>query len=115
MVRLLAIHEIKSTLVNYRGSYRHLVRNAKAAMLAAIEIYNKPRFAYRDECCVILLLNSWELILKALLSRNGRSIFYLKRRGEPYGRFLGVMPWRRRRLTFQRPCLLCPPARIWND
>ena len=53
-------------------------------MLAAIEIYNKPAFEYRDECFVILLLNAWELVLKALLSKNGQSIFYPKRRGEPY-------------------------------
>lgn len=53
-------------------------------MLAAIEIYNKPQIAYRDECFVILLLNAWELVLKALLSRNGHSIYYHKRRGQPY-------------------------------
>ncbi len=53
-------------------------------MLAAIEIYNKPRFDYREECSVILLLNGWELVLKALLSKNGQSIFYPKRRKEPY-------------------------------
>jgi hypothetical protein len=53
-------------------------------MLAAIEIYNKPRFDYRDECFVILLMDSWELLLKALLSKNGNSIFYKKRRDEPY-------------------------------
>jgi hypothetical protein len=70
--------------MNYRGSYRHLTRNAKAAMLAAIEIYNKPRLEYREECCVILLLNAWELLLKGLLSKNGVSIFYPKRRKEPY-------------------------------
>ncbi len=70
--------------MNYRGSYRHLLRNGKAALLAAIEIYNKPRFEYRDECFVILLLNAWELALKALLSRNRRSIFYPKKRKEPY-------------------------------
>jgi len=70
--------------MNYRGSYRHLLRNGKAAMLAAIEIYNKPRFDYREECCVILLLNAWELVLKALLSKNGESIFYPKKRKEPY-------------------------------
>lgn len=70
--------------MNYRGSYRYLLRNAQAAMLAAIEIYNKPRFDYREECCVILLLNAWELLLKALLSKNKRSIFYPKRRKEPY-------------------------------
>jgi hypothetical protein len=70
--------------MNYRGSYRHLLRNGKAAMLAAIEIYNKPRIDYREECCVILLLNAWELTLKALLSKKGRSIFYPKKRNEPY-------------------------------
>lgn len=70
--------------MNYRGSYRHLLRNGKAAMLAAIEIYNKPRFDYREECCVILLLNAWELVLKALLSKSGESIFYPKKRKEPY-------------------------------
>ncbi|MFC1596347.1 DUF3644 domain-containing protein [Planctomycetota bacterium] len=70
--------------MNYRGSYRHLLGNAKAAMLAAIEVYNKPCFQYRDECFVILLLNAWELALKALLSKNKKSIFYPKKRGEPY-------------------------------
>jgi Domain of unknown function (DUF3644) len=53
-------------------------------MLAAIEVYNKPRFDYRDECFVILLVNAWELLLKALLSKSRHSIYYRKRRGEPY-------------------------------
>jgi hypothetical protein len=70
--------------MNYRGSYRHLLKNSQAALLAAIEIYNKPRIEYRDETVVILLINAWELILKALVSKNGGSIFYRKRRHEPY-------------------------------
>lgn len=70
--------------MNYRGSYRHLLRNAKSALLAAIEIYNKPQIKYRDECFVILLLNSWELLLKAIISKHGGSIFYRKRRNEAY-------------------------------
>ena len=70
--------------MNYRGSYRHLLGNAKSAILAAIEIYNKPRFAYRDECFAILLLNAWELLLKAVLSRKGKSVFYPKERKKPY-------------------------------
>ena len=51
--------------MNYRGSYRHLLRNAKAAMLAAIEIYNKPRFDYREECRLTLFnpLNSGDTLL----------------------------------------------------
>jgi len=70
--------------MNYFGSYRNLLQNAQAAMLAAIEIYNKPRFQYRDECFTILLINAWELILKALLSKHRKSIYYKKRRGEAY-------------------------------
>lgn len=70
--------------MNYRGSYRHLIRNSKSALLAAIEIYNKPRIEYRDECFVILLLNAWELLLKAILSKHGTSIFYRKQRKEAY-------------------------------
>jgi hypothetical protein len=53
-------------------------------MMAAIEIYNKPVFQYRDECIVILLLNAWELALKALLSQKKQSIFYPKKRKQPY-------------------------------
>lgn len=53
-------------------------------MLAAIEVYNKPSFSYRDECAVILLLNAWELFLKAILSRNGVSVFYPKKPNNPY-------------------------------
>lgn len=70
--------------MNYRGSYRKLLENAKAAMMAAIEIYNKPAFKYRDECVGILLLNAWELALKALLSKNKKTIFYPKKRKQPY-------------------------------
>src|SRR6266853_3610724 len=70
--------------MNYRGSYRHLLKNSKAALLAAVEIYNKPLIDYRDETFVILLINAWELVLKALVSKNGGSIFYRKKRHEPY-------------------------------
>ena len=37
-----------------------LYRKAEAAMMAAIEIYNKPDFKYREETFAILALNSWE-------------------------------------------------------
>lgn len=68
--------------MNYRGSYRKLLGNGKAALLASVEIYNKPRIEYRDECFVILLLNAWELVLKAVISKSGQSIFYAKKRHE---------------------------------
>ncbi len=70
--------------MNYRGSYKKLLANAKAALVASIEIYNKPAFEYRDECVVILLLNAWELLLKAVLSKGHESIYYPKKRRLPY-------------------------------
>jgi hypothetical protein len=44
-----------------------LLQNAEAALISAIEIYNKPTFAYREETFAILSLNAWELLLKAKL------------------------------------------------
>jgi Protein of unknown function (DUF3644) len=70
--------------MNPYGSYRALLGNSISAMLGAIEIYNKPRFEYRSECFVILLLNSWELLFKAVLSKNRVRIFEAKVRGKPY-------------------------------
>jgi hypothetical protein len=73
--------------MNLRGSYTALRNNSKAAILAAIEIYNKPQIEYRDECFSILLVNAWELLLKATLSKNKQRIFYPKKRNEPYRTF----------------------------
>lgn len=47
-------------------------------MLAAIEIYNKPDFRYREETFAILALNAWELLLKAVVlatSGDPRSLY----------------------------------------
>lgn len=44
---------------------RTLAGKSIDAMLAAVEIYNKPNFAYREESYAILAINSWELLLKA--------------------------------------------------
>src|ERR1700674_710572 len=44
-----------------------LLQNAEAALISAIEIYNKPSFAYREETFAILALNAWELLLKSKL------------------------------------------------
>ena len=52
---------------------RTLAGKSIDAMLAAVEIYNKPNFAYREESYAILAINSWELLLKARilqLSKN---------------------------------------------
>jgi hypothetical protein len=52
-----------------------LLSNAEAALISAIEIYNKPTFAYREETFAILALNAWELLLKAkLLEANSNDL-----------------------------------------
>jgi hypothetical protein len=45
--------------------YAQLVDKAIEAAISAIEIYNKPGFRYREETFAILMLNAWELLLKA--------------------------------------------------
>ena len=46
---------------------KSLVANSKSAILSAIEIHNKPLFPYRYEVCVLLIINAWELLLKAYI------------------------------------------------
>lgn len=43
---------------------RELLDRAVAAMVAAIDVYNKLDFAYREEAFAILAVNAWELLLK---------------------------------------------------
>lgn len=50
-----------------------LVKKAEAALLAAIEVYNKPAFTYREETFAILALNAWELLLKAKLLADNKN------------------------------------------
>lgn len=46
---------------------QRFLQKAEAALVASIEIYNKPDFRYREESFAILALNGWELLLKARL------------------------------------------------
>ncbi|MCH8033106.1 MAG: hypothetical protein O6499_07675 [Candidatus Dadabacteria bacterium] len=48
----------------------NLVENSKSAMIAAIEVHNKPVFPYRYEITTVLVINAWELILKAFILTN---------------------------------------------
>lgn len=47
------------------SSSEEFLERAISAMLAGIEIYNKPGFPYRAESFAILAINGWELLLKA--------------------------------------------------
>ena len=51
-----------------------LLRNSKSAMFAAVEIHNKPIFPYRYEVCTLLVVNAWELALKAYIVGKMRSV-----------------------------------------
>lgn len=44
---------------------KELLDRAIAAMVAAIEVYNKPSFLFRLEAFAVLAVNAWELLLKA--------------------------------------------------
>lgn len=59
---------------------RLMLEKSIAAMLSAIEIYNKPDFKYREETFSVLCINAWELLLKAKvlnLSSNKLASLYL--------------------------------------
>ena len=55
----------------------NLVKNSVAAYFAAIEIHNKPNIAFRYETVTLLMINAWELLLKAYVKKyvKRRSIF----------------------------------------
>jgi hypothetical protein len=61
-----------------------LLDKARAALITAIEIYNKPEYAYREETFSMLALNAWDLLLKAKVladnNHNCRSIYAYERR-----------------------------------
>lgn len=42
-----------------------LAQKSVQAAIAAIEVYNKPNFLYREESFSLLMSNAWELLLKA--------------------------------------------------
>jgi len=52
-----------------------LAEKSIQAALSAIEVYNKPDFKYREESFAILIVNAWELLLKARVAfDNGDSL-----------------------------------------
>ena len=60
---------------------RRLLRSANAALLAAIEIHNKPIFPYRYEISVLLAINAWELLLKAYLWKFRKRVKLFRKDG----------------------------------
>lgn len=68
---------------------QELLDKSISAMIAAIEVYNKPDFKYREESFAILAINGWELLLKAKwLKENGnkvRSLYVLEKKKKKDG------------------------------
>jgi hypothetical protein len=58
-----------------------LIANALAAIFAAVEIHNKPIFQYRYEVCTVLVINAWELALKAYIAKELKSVRLIRKDG----------------------------------
>ncbi len=78
-----------------RSRSYHLLEKSVQAALSAIEIYNKPDFKYREESFAILMVNAWEMLLKAkILKDNSNKLKSLyvedkskkRRDGKPFKR-----------------------------
>ncbi len=52
-------------------------------MTSAVEVYNKPSFAYREETFAILGINAWELLLKAKVLKDAANDLKALRVYEP--------------------------------
>lgn len=50
--------------------YMLLVAKSRAACLSAVESYNRASSLYREETFAILMINAWELLLKARVMRE---------------------------------------------
>ncbi len=67
-----------------------LAKCAESALVAAVEIYNKPTVEYREQTFALLIVNAWEVLLKArIVQQNGNklaSIYRRDRDGKKYRR-----------------------------
>ena len=65
-----------------------MARCAREALLAAVEIYNKPTVEYREQTVAFLMVNAWEVLIKArIVQQNGgkiQSIYRRKRHSRLY-------------------------------
>ena len=70
-----------------------MARCAREALLAAVEIYNKPTVEYREQTVAFLIVNAWEVLIKArIVQQSGgkiQSIYQYKRNSREYKRSHG--------------------------
>ena len=60
---------------------KSLIKNSISGILSAIEIHNKPTIKYRYEIVVLLILNTWELLLKGYLYKFHKEIKIFQKDG----------------------------------
>jgi len=53
-----------------RRTYWTVVKKSRAACVAAVETYNRASSPYREETFSILMINAWELLLKARVMKE---------------------------------------------
>ncbi|MCY4560021.1 MAG: DUF3644 domain-containing protein [Chloroflexi bacterium] len=74
-----------------------MAKCAESALLAAIEIYNKPLIEYREQTLALLLVSAWEVLLKARvlqLNNNKLPSIYQRQKGSRrYRRTRSGDPW----------------------
>lgn len=75
--------------------HKPFVDKSIGAALSAIEVYNKPDFKYREETFAILMINSWELLLKAKVIKESKgdlkSIYVMINKVGKRGNKLGTL------------------------
>ena len=66
-----------------RSITKMLLDSSQAALFAGIEIHNKPHISYRYPTAVVLIINAWELALKAYIYKYvGKNKIYEKSKKE---------------------------------
>ena len=66
-----------------------MARSAVSALVAAVEIYNKPTVEYREQTFAVLVINAWEVLLKArIVQQNGNKLASIIEREQETKRYL---------------------------
>ncbi len=71
----------------------YLQENSIQAILSAIEIHNKPNIPYRYQTVSILVINGWELLLKAYITKYHPRITIFQKDGttKPFDKILNFV------------------------
>jgi len=70
-------------LMSYEKTIWRLLHKSTDSMLMAIEIINKPSISYRMESFLFLVINAWELLLKAKVVHDNRHEESIKDKNYP--------------------------------